>query len=106
VCVYFVDGVREDIMKRGSLRGLLGPARAARISGSRVVLAIGANRKVRPVLRAEPPWTPTGLAVHGSRLYVLEYDVTPVLAREWPPRVRTLDQTGTVTTLVTLPRDR
>jgi hypothetical protein len=75
-------------------------------TGSRVVLAIDSNRKVRTVLRAEPPWTPTGLAVHGSTLYILEYDVTPVPAREWPPRVRTLDKTGTVTTLVTLPRDR
>jgi hypothetical protein len=75
-------------------------------TGSRVVLAIGANRKVRAVLRAEPPWTPTGVAVRGSRLYVLEYDLTPVPARQWPPRVRTLDKRGTVTTLVTLPRDR
>jgi hypothetical protein len=76
------------------------------VTGSRVVLAIDARKKVRVALRAEPPWTPTGVAVHASRLYVLEYDVTPVPAREWPPRVRTLDRTGTVTILVTLPRDR
>jgi len=75
-------------------------------SGCSAVLRIGAGGEVTPVLRATPPWAPTGVAVHGDEVYVLEYLHTEnaVDRREWIPRVRKLAADGTVTLLATVER--
>ena len=55
-------------------------------------------------LRAERPWSPTGVAVGGDAVYLVEYQ-HPLSARreEWLPRVRKLAPDGKVTTLMSLP---
>ena len=37
------------------------------------VVKVTPDGRVLPILSAESPWFPTGVAVHGSDLYVLEY---------------------------------
>ena len=50
------------------------------------------------------PWSPTGVAVRGDDVYVLEYEHPHSQRKvEWRPRVRKLARDGKVTTLVTLP---
>jgi hypothetical protein len=89
------------------LRGLAVDARGAvytAATGCRAVLKVTASGQVTAVMRAERPWSPTGIAVHGDEVYALEYQ-NPHSARreEWLPRVRKLLKSGEVTTLVTLP---
>ena len=57
------------------------------------------------VLRAEQPWAPTAVALHGRDLYVLEYLHTPGDdRRQWLPRVRKIGGNGEVTTIATVDR--
>ncbi len=68
------------------------------------VLKITPDGQVRSVLTAERPWSPTGVAVSGEGIYVLEYTNANGPATEgWRPRVRRLARDNTVTTLVTVP---
>jgi sugar lactone lactonase YvrE len=88
------------------LRGLAvdaeGTVYAAATSCHRV-LKIAPDGKVESVLRAERPWSPTGVAVHGGAVYVLEYTNANGGPDEgWRPRVRRLGRDGTVTTLATI----
>ncbi|MGB2867741.1 MAG: hypothetical protein WBD36_04775, partial [Bacteroidota bacterium] len=65
------------------------------VTGCRAVLKISADKKVETILRASPPWSPTGVAVFGSDVYVLEYFHTPGdNRREWLPRVRKISSDG------------
>ena len=58
-------------------------------SGCRVVVRIDRRGTVTTVLRAENPWAPTALALHGNAVYVPEYLHTPGDdRRQWLPRVR------------------
>ena len=89
------------------LRGLAVDTRGtvyAAATGCRAVVKIGRNGRMSIVMRAERPWSPTGIAVSGDEVYVLEYE-HPHSARreEWVPRVRKLARDGKVTTLVSLP---
>jgi hypothetical protein len=89
------------------LRGLAVDAQGtvyAAATGCRAVVKITANGQTTVALRAEPPWSPTGVAVGGDAVYVVEYQ-HPHSARreEWLPRVRKLAPDGKVTTLVSLP---
>lgn len=60
-------------------------------SGCGRVLKIAPGGQVTTVLHAASPWSPTGIAVHGKDVYVLEYIHTPGdNRREWLPRVRKL----------------
>lgn len=90
-----------------SLRGLavdaLGNVFAA-ATGCRCVLKITEQGVIETLLRADPPWSPTGITLHKDEIYVLEYDHTPVSGRDWPPRVRKISADGTVTTLVSIKR--
>jgi hypothetical protein len=89
-----------------SLRGLAvasdGTVYAAAVGCHRVV-KITRDGKVEVVLKAERPWSPTGVALHGGDVYVLEYtNANGGAADGWTPRVRKLARDGRVTTLATL----
>jgi hypothetical protein len=76
----------------------------AAVTGCRCVVKVAANGTVRTVLKAEPPWSPTGVTVRNGGIYVLEYRQLPNLAgkpEEWQPRVRKLAGDGQVTTVAT-----
>jgi hypothetical protein len=60
--------------------------------------------KVETVLKAEKPWTPTGVAVRGKDVFVLEYTHTDNL-KDWAPRVRKLAPDGKVAILASVARD-
>jgi sugar lactone lactonase YvrE len=60
--------------------------------------------QVETVLKAERPWSPTGVAIHGRNVYVLEYtNANGGPAEGWQPRVRRLELNGKITTLATVP---
>lgn len=69
--------------------------------GNRRVLKITPDGRTATVLRAEEPWFPTGVAVGGGELYVLEEGHTPANAPVGT-RVRKLSPGGTVTLLATV----
>jgi sugar lactone lactonase YvrE len=88
------------------LRGLAvdgrGMVYAAATSCHRL-LKIAPDGKVESVLKAERPWSPTGVAVHGGEVYVLEYTNANGGPDEgWLPRVRRLGGDGKVTALATI----
>jgi sugar lactone lactonase YvrE len=90
------------------LRGLAvdaqGTIYAAATSCHRL-LKVAPDGKFESVLRAERPWSPTGVAVHGGDVYVLEYTNANGGPDEgWLPRVRRLGPDGKVTTLATISR--
>jgi hypothetical protein len=70
----------------------------AAVTGCRCVVKITADGKVDTVLKSERPWTPTGVAVRGKDLFVLEYS-DPEKPTGWAPRVRKLGADGKVTIL-------
>jgi hypothetical protein len=72
------------------------------VTGSRCVIKVDKDGKTTEVLRAEHPWSPTGVDVHEGSVYVLEYnDELPVERRKWPLRVRKL-RDGQLSTLVAI----
>jgi DNA-binding beta-propeller fold protein YncE len=76
------------------------------VTGSRCVMKVTPKGQASVVLRARRPWSPTGVAVAGGGVYVLEYDdETPVEGRDWPPRVRTIARDGTVAVRAAVVRD-
>jgi sugar lactone lactonase YvrE len=90
-----------------ALRGLAvdsdGTVYAAAV-GCHRVLKISREGKVEVILKAERPWSPTGVAVHGGDVYVLEYtNANGGPADGWTPRVRKVARDGKVTTLATIP---
>jgi sugar lactone lactonase YvrE len=90
------------------LRGLAVDARGtvyAAATSCHRVLKIAPDGRVESVLRAERPWSPTGVAVHGGAVYVLEYTNANGGPDEgWLPRVRRLEPDGRVATLATISR--
>lgn len=89
------------------LRGLdvdsHGNAYVAATSCHRVV-KITPGGQITSILKSERPWSPTGVAVRGEDIYVLEYTNASGPATEgWRPRVRKLARDKAVTTLVTIP---
>jgi hypothetical protein len=75
----------------------------AAATGCHCVVKVTPDGRVSTVLKAERPWSPTGVAVRGEDVYVLEYPNSPERV-DWLPRVRKLDRDGNVTTLVTISR--
>lgn len=72
-------------------------------SGCSAVLKITPTGAVSVVLRASDAWSPTGVAMAGNDLYVLEFRYIKVKrAEEWLPRVRKVSQDGTVTVVATV----
>jgi hypothetical protein len=94
-----------------SLRGLAvdedGTVYAAAV-GRRAVIKVSQAGTVETVLKAEAPWSPTGVAVHRGAVFSLEYtnaNGSHLEGEGWLPRVRKLTRDGTVTTLVTVPSE-
>jgi hypothetical protein len=74
-------------------------------TGCRAVLKITADKKIATVLRTSSPWSPTGVALFGKDLYVLEYLHTESdNRREWVPRIRRLTSDGRVDTVAAINR--
>ena len=77
----------------------------AAATGCRRVVKISAGGKVETVLKAEPPWSPTGVALHGDAIFVLEYPNTNGAKHaDWVPRVRKVGRDGTTTSLAGFPK--
>jgi hypothetical protein len=73
-------------------------------TGCHCVVKIRADGKVETVLKAERPWSPTGVAVQGEVICVLEYlNASGEKTEDWVPRVRKVSRDGKTTTLVTFP---
>lgn len=69
------------------------------------LLRIAPDGEIETVLRADRPWSPTGVAVHGEEVYVLEYtNASGGRDEGWLPRVRRLGHDGKVVTLATISR--
>jgi SMP-30/gluconolaconase/LRE-like protein len=71
-------------------------------SGCRCVIKIMPDGHVETVLKAETPWSPTGIALKGGDIFVLEYTVINDEAHDYAPRVRKLGHDGQVSTLTTM----
>jgi hypothetical protein len=78
-------------------------------TGSRRVLMITPGGDVSTLLQAPSPWSPTGVAVFGGEVYVLEWQDAPPSLLEtrnaWIPRVRKVGRDGKITTLATISRE-
>jgi sugar lactone lactonase YvrE len=89
-----------------SLRGLAVDSRGTvyvAATGCHCVVKITPDGQVKTILKAERPWSPTGVAIHGEDLYVLEYTNPNSATHEnWLPRIRKISADGTVTTLATV----
>jgi hypothetical protein len=85
---------------RSYLRGLAVDAQGTvyvAASGCGRVLKITPDRQVSTVIQLQSPWSPTGIALFGSDLYVLEFLHTASKVedrREWLPRVRKIAAEG------------
>ncbi len=75
-------------------------------SGCAALLKIAPGGKVTTILHTTPsPWTPTGVAVSGDTLYVLEYLHNASEDRaSWVPRIRKITSDGKDTLLATVSR--
>jgi hypothetical protein len=76
----------------------------AAVNGCRCVVKFTPDGKVETVLKSERPWSPTGVAVGGKDVFVLEYSNTDK-ANGWAPRVRKLGADGKVAILATINAD-
>jgi hypothetical protein len=76
----------------------------AAVNGCGCVAKITPDGKVDTVLKSELPWSPTGVAVRGKDVFVLEYTHTEQ-PKDWAPRVRKLGSDGKVTILADLAHD-
>jgi len=69
-------------------------------------MKLTAKGEASVILKAEKPWTPTGVDVFREEVYVLEYDdETPTEGRNWPPRIRKVRRDGSVTLLAIVRRE-
>ena len=78
-------------------------------TAARAVMRVDRDGRSTTVLRSERPWSPTGVAVHGDAIYVLEYTDTPAGAdgsdrSVWVPRVRKLSANGAISTVAAVRR--
>ena len=83
-----------------SLRGLAVNSRGVvfvAATGCGCVIKITSDGKIATVLKAEKPWAPCGVALHGEDVYVLEH-INPNSEEDWP-RVRRVTEDGKVTTV-------
>jgi len=90
------------------LRGLAVDARGVMYvadNGDARVLKITPEGKITTVVQLQGPWSPTGVALFGSDVYVLEFLHTPEDDRRaWLPRVRKITSDGKSTIIATVDR--
>jgi hypothetical protein len=67
----------------------------AAVTGCRCVVKVSPAGMVETVLKSERPWTPTGVAVPGKDLFVLEYS-NPEQPTGWLARVRKVGADGKI----------
>ncbi len=72
-------------------------------TGCRCVLKLDPDGRVSAVLKAEAPWSPTGLTLHGDDLYVAEWTNAHGEQHDFRPRVRKVARDGKVTLIGTTP---
>jgi hypothetical protein len=73
----------------------------AAATGCRATVKIAGSGQLALVLRAEPPWTPTGVAVGPGGVYVMEWDnALAEFPADGRPRIRQVGRDGAVRTLV------
>ena len=64
-------------------------------NGDARVLKITPHGEVTTLLQTESPWSPTGVALFGNDVYVIEFLHTANdVRREWMPRVRKIAPDG------------
>lgn len=68
--------------------------------GNRRVLKVTPEGRSTTLMRAEQPWSPTGVALKDGNLYILEFGFTP--PSKYTPRVRKLSSDGRVSVLATV----
>ncbi len=72
-------------------------------NGDARVLKITPNGRIMTLVQTQSPWSPTGVAVFGSDVYVLEYLHTPRdVRRDWLPRVRKITPDGNSRIILTV----
>jgi hypothetical protein len=72
-------------------------------TGDARVLKITCHGKVTTLLQTQSPWSPTGVALFGSDLYVLEFLHTARdVRRDWLPRVRKIASNGKSSIIATI----
>jgi DNA-binding beta-propeller fold protein YncE len=90
------------------LRGLAVDARRVIYvadNGDARVLRITPEGNVTTLVQLQSPWSPTGVALFGSEVYVLEFLHTPDDDRRaWLPRVRKITSDGKSTIIATVDR--
>ena len=88
------------------LRGLAVDARGDMYvadNGDARVLKITPKGKVTTLLQTESPWSPTGVALFGSDVYVIEFLHTASdVRRDWLPRVRKITADGKSVIIATI----
>jgi hypothetical protein len=72
-------------------------------TGCRCVLKLNPDGQIATVLKAEAPWSPTGLALHDGELYIAEWTNPHSEQHDYRPRVRKVGRDGKVTTVGTWP---
>jgi hypothetical protein len=70
-------------------------------NGNRRAIKVTGDGRVSTVLRAGKPWSPTGVALQGDVLFVIEHGFTSP-ATALGPRVRKLSPDGTTVVLATV----
>jgi sugar lactone lactonase YvrE len=79
----------------------------AAATGCRQVIRVSPKGEIDVILKAESPWSPTGVAVHGGNVYVLEYTWANGAATQgWLPRVRKIASNGQVSVLATISKEQ
>jgi hypothetical protein len=68
-------------------------------TGCRCVLKLNPQGSVSTVLKAESPWSPTGLVLRGDDLYVAEWTNAHSDQHDYRPRIRKVGPDGKVTTV-------
>ena len=72
-------------------------------SGDARVLKISPRGKITTLLQTQSPWSPTGVALFGGDVYVLEYLHTERDVRsDWLPRIRKITPDGKSTIIMTV----
>jgi len=67
------------------------------------LIKVKPNGSVQTILKAERPWSPTGVALYKGEVYVLEYTHANGPATEgWYPRVRKIGTDGRITVIADL----